>query len=428
MTFLDLGVPEVFMNLLQKQGIQTPTPVQEKAIPLVRKGLDVIAEAPTGTGKTLAFVLPLLAKIKANVAVTQAMIISPTRELAMQTAKVTRSLAEAMGIRMVLVYGGQDIERQKEKLQHTPQLIIATPGRLLDYLRHHAVNLTHVNKVVLDEADELLRLGFLEDVELLLSNLAPDRQLLLFSATLPPRVLSLARRAMRNPVSIQIERPQHLATITQKIIRVKEHEKLEKLCALIDEYAPYLALVFCHTRERAHGIAFALARQGYLADELHGDLSQTQRNLVLRRFRTAKLQILVVTDIAARGLDIEGITHVFSYDLPQDAYWHIHRIGRTGRAGREGVAITFATEREMGRLRRILTEARMTIREEKPLQAKVHATQADSAKHNPAKKFISKAERAKVRAQKISKRRQSPRKVRVKTASRAKSSRAQRRH
>ncbi|MFC2341498.1 MAG: DEAD/DEAH box helicase, partial [Selenomonas artemidis] len=337
MPFAEIGVSEALCTLLKNRGISVPTPVQERAVPAMRAGRDVIAQAQTGTGKTLAFLLPVLEKIKPQGAVVQALVVAPTRELAIQIARVAEPLAALLGIGTVLVYGGADIERQKEKLRRHPQLVIGTPGRLLDHVRLGTLALGSVNKVVLDEADEMLKLGFNEDVETLLGHTAQDYQLALFSATMPERIVQLTKRFMHNPARIKIE-GEHttLENIEQIALSVNEEEKLDRLCASINEEAPYLAMVFCATKERTHALMMALAGRGYLVDALSGNLTQTQRAFVLRQFRAAKLQILCATDIAARGLDIEGVTHVYNSDLPPTVTDYIHRIGRTGRAGARG--------------------------------------------------------------------------------------------
>ena len=354
MPFAEIGVSEALCTLLKNRGISVPTPVQERAVPAMRAGRDVIAQAQTGTGKTLAFLLPVLEKIKPQGAVVQALVIAPTRELAIQIARVAEPLAAALSIGTTLVYGGADIERQKEKLRRHPQLVIGTPGRLLDHVRRGTLSLGSVNKVVLDEADEMLKLGFIEDVETLLGHTAQDYQLALFSATMPERIVQLTKRFMHNPACIKIE-GEHttLENIEQIALSVNEEEKLDRLCASINEEAPYLAMVFCATKERTHALMMALAGRGYLVDALSGNLTQTQRAFVLRQFRAAKLQILCATDIAARGLDIEGVTHVYNYDLPPTVTDYIHRIGRTGRAGARGRAITLVTARQHEKLRKI---------------------------------------------------------------------------
>lgn len=364
-TFKELGSSEPICCVLHSRGISEATPVQEQAIPVVRSGRDVVVQAQTGTGKTLAFLLPILEKIKPQVDVAQALIVTPTRELAVQIAKVAAVIGDAVGIRSLVIFGGQDIERQKQKLHRHPQLIIGTPGRLLDHLRRHTLDLSQVNKIVLDEADEMMRLGFIEDVEVLLRTAAADRQLMLFSATMPDRIRALSVRYMTDPVQIEV-RSEHvtLDAIEQVILDTTEEQKIDQLCACINQDNPYLAMVFCHTKQRVHMVTMALAARGYLVDELHGDLSQVQRALVLKRFRKAELQILCATDIAARGLDIEGVTHVFNYDIPHDAESYIHRIGRTGRAGQHGKAITFVNARQYDFLRRIEAGIRSRIRKE----------------------------------------------------------------
>lgn len=339
--------------------------MQEAAIPLVRAGRDVIVQAQTGTGKTLAFLLPIMEKIKPQADVAQALVVTPTRELAIQIEKVAKTLGAAMDIDALVIYGGQDIERQKQRLRRHPQLIIGTPGRLLDHLRRQTINLSQVNKVVLDEADEMMKLGFIEDVEVLLKACASDRQFMLFSATMPDRVKGLAAQYMHAPENIKIA-AEHvtLDAIEQVIIDSTEETKLDKLCECINGDNPYLGMIFCHTKQRAHQVTMALAARGYLVDELHGDLSQVQRALVLKRFRKAELQLLCATDIAARGLDIEGVTHVFNYDIPHDAESYIHRIGRTGRAGQNGKAITFVNARQYDLLRRIEAGIKNRIKKE----------------------------------------------------------------
>ncbi|MCI7613235.1 MAG: DEAD/DEAH box helicase [Selenomonadaceae bacterium] len=353
-SFNELSVSEGLCAVLARMGIKAPTPVQAEAIPALRNGRDTIVQAQTGTGKTLAFLLPLYDKIKVQADNIQTLILTPTRELTLQIAKVAALLGKAEGVRSLAIYGGQDIERQKQKLGREPHVIIGTPGRILDHMRRRTINFATTNRIVLDEADEMLRRGFLEDVEQILSTMARDRQIMLFSATMPDKIKALAHRYMTDFQHVIIKTENiTLDNIQQRIVDTVEDSKLDKLCELINEQNPYLAMVFCSTRGRVSQVAMALARRGYLADELHGELSQLQRTNVLRKFREAKLQILVTTDIAARGLDIEGVTHVFNYDMPRDTESYIHRIGRTGRAGQQGVAITFVNARQYSQLRRI---------------------------------------------------------------------------
>lgn len=352
--FQELSVSQELCEALNKIGIREATQVQEEAIPALRNGKDTIVQAQTGTGKTLAFLLPLFDKVKVQADNIQTLIITPTRELTLQIAKVAATLGKANGVRSLAIYGGQDIERQKHKLGRDPHVIIGTPGRILDHLRRRTLNFSNTNRIVLDEADEMLRRGFLEDVETILSTMAKDRQIMLFSATMPDKVKALAHRYMHDFQHITIKTENiTLDNIQQRIVDTMEDSKTDKLCELINEQRPYLAMVFCSTRSRVSQVAMALARRGYLADELHGELSQLQRTNVLKKFREAKLQILVTTDIAARGLDIEGVTHVYNYDIPRDTESYIHRIGRTGRAGQQGMAITFVNARQYAQLRRI---------------------------------------------------------------------------
>lgn len=350
--FQTAGLSPAIVSALEKDGIKTMTPVQEAAIPLIRKGFDVIARYPTGSGKTLAFLLPLMERLK-KADVTQALVVSPTRELTLQTARVARPLARVLGVRVTPIFGGEDVFRQKAQLAAVPQLVIATPGRLLDHMRHGTLSIDRVNRVVIDEADEMMRRGFLEDVEKIIEKTARDRQLLLFSATMPARIRALAARFMKRPLEISEGASVSPTAIRHTSIDAEEPAKLNILSKLINERQPYLMMVFCMTRQKASWLAGELIRRGYLADVLHGDLTQAARRLVLRRFRETKLQVLVTTDIASRGLDIPGVTHVVNYDLPRTAEDYIHRVGRTGRAGGDGEAVSLVTRRAQDHFRRI---------------------------------------------------------------------------
>jgi ATP-dependent RNA helicase DeaD len=364
-SFSELNVNKKLCEALLKRGIKLATPVQEKAIPEIRRGADVIVQAQTGTGKTLAFLLPIMEKVKPSVPVVQALIVTPTRELALQITSVAQKIGAGLGIRTITVFGGQAIERQTHKISHGAQIIVGTPGRILDLMRRHKLNLATANKVVLDEADEMLHMGFIEDVEQVLDATASDRQTMFFSATIPDRIRALSRRYMNAPQDIKIvAETVTLAEIEQIIVDTTEDSKLDQLCAMINEMQPYLAMVFCHTKQRVSEVAMALARRGYLVDELHGDLSQAKRTLIMRRFSQAKLQILVATDIAARGIDVEGVTHVFNYDIPHNVESYIHRIGRTGRAGERGKAITFVNARQYDLLRQIEVGIKSRIKKE----------------------------------------------------------------
>ena len=352
--FLMLGIRRKINDYLKENGVTEATPIQEQAIPVLMTGKDLIAQSQTGTGKTLAFLLPILEKIEAGKPHMQALIITPTRELALQISNEAKKLSDKLGINVLSIYGGQDVDRQIKKLKGSIHMVIGTPGRLLDHFRRKTISLSGVSRLVLDEADQMLHMGFLEDVEQIIRQTPVKRQTMLFSATIPPKIRALAARYMHKPADIRVQ-SKHvtLDNIKQIVVEITEQDKLAKLCSMIDEYRPYLAIVFCHTKERVSALASELIQRGYEADELHGDLSQAKREQVLRRFSKAKLQVLVATDIAARGLDIEGVTHVFNYDISHYLESYIHRIGRTGRAGETGTAVTFVIPGEHRYLRMI---------------------------------------------------------------------------
>jgi len=355
--FQQLGIDEQRVRKLKEQGITEPTPVQQESIPLLLQGKDVIARAKTGTGKTLAFMLPILQAIDPKRAYPQALIVAPTRELALQITEEAKKLTagEPDGIKILAVYGGQDVEKQLRKLEGGRHLIIGTPGRLLDHLRRGTLELGGVKQLVLDEADQMLHMGFLDEVEALIHALPYRRQTMLFSATMPAGVKQLAGNYMNQPVDIVIKgaSPIPLEQIQQIVVECTDRSKQDALRAMIEQYNPFLAIIFCRTKRRATTLNEALLAHGYQSDELHGDLSQAKREAVMKRFREAKLQLLVATDVAARGLDVEGVTHVFNYDMPHDVESYIHRIGRTGRAGGNGMAVTFAAGKDLNDLQRI---------------------------------------------------------------------------
>jgi ATP-dependent RNA helicase DeaD len=391
--FSQLGIQHKFIHVLQQNGITAPTPIQSQAIPVLLSGKDLVAQAQTGTGKTLAFLLPVMEKINPGKPHIQALIITPTRELAAQITKEAEKLAAAADISVLPIYGGHTVERQIQKLKSHPQVIIGTPGRILDHLRRKTITLSGVSSLVLDEADQMLHLGFLEEVEELIRNTSGKRQMMLFSATIPARIRSLSAQYMNKPSQLNVHSQNvTLDEIQQSILETPEEDKVDQLCKLIEQHRPYLAMVFCHTKQRAMILNTLLAQRGYETDELHGDLSQVKRERILKRFSEAKLQILVATDIAARGLDIEGVTHVFNYDIPHDAESYIHRIGRTGRAGETGTAITFVTPGEYKYLRIIETGIRSSLKKQKQPAAKPSAAKARhkskpvDATFSPAKK------------------------------------------
>lgn len=361
--FESLGITPKICELLHKQGVDEPTAIQAQAIPPLFKGRDILAQAQTGTGKTFAFLLPSLQQIKTDIHAEQVLVMAPTRELARQIADVADTLAPELGIDVLSLIGGKTIENQLQKLHRHPHVIIGTPGRLLDHCRRHSLDLSGVRRVIVDEADQMLQAGFLEDVDTLIGLTPKRRQLLFFSATVPDKIKGLAKKHMQSPLVLNILEGQTIAleNIEQRIYMMTEEQKLPKLCQMLTDMNPYLAIVFCNTKERTSLLAGKLIAKGFNIGELHGDMSQGRRNQVLRDFAKAKTQILVATDIAARGIDIEGITHVFNFDVPHDVDYYIHRIGRTGRAGSEGLSIMFATAADENWVRRIEHNIHATI-------------------------------------------------------------------
>lgn len=342
--FSALGITPKLSELLHQEGITEPTPVQKQAIPLLLNGQDVIAQAQTGTGKTIAFALPILQRINVEKEQVQALILTPTRELAIQITSELKKLVPAVGVSVLAAYGGQDVEAQIRKLQRSPHIVVATPGRLIDHMKRETVNLGKLQMLVLDEADQMLHMGFLPEVESIITQTPKARQTMLFSATMPDAIRRLAADYMKTPADIRIRSTNvTLDSIKQVVYETTDRGKQQALVHLLERHQPYLAVIFCRTKVRAKKLNEALQELGIESDELHGDLTQAKREQVMKRFRDARLQVLVATDVAARGLDVEGVTHVYNYDVPQDGELYIHRIGRTGRAGQHGTAITLAT-------------------------------------------------------------------------------------
>jgi len=350
-SFISLGVSEPLAQELKLNGITEPTPVQKAAIPKLLQGADMIAKAQTGTGKTLAFTLPILMKLNPQKDQIQALILTPTRELAIQITSELKKLVKVVGATVLACYGGQDVTAQIKKLQNAPHIVVATPGRLLDHLRRGSINIGKISTLVLDEADQMLHMGFLPEVESVIVQTPKARQTLLFSATMPEAIRQLAAQYMNKPQQVDIQTEQvTLKNIKQRVIETTDRNKQSDLIQLLRTQTPFLAVIFCRTKLRASKLTEALQENGFNADELHGDLTQAKREQVMRKFRDMKLQILVATDVAARGLDVEGVSHVYNYDIPLDAESYIHRIGRTGRAGQSGYAITFVAAKDMGKL------------------------------------------------------------------------------
>ncbi|MDR7002707.1 DEAD/DEAH box helicase [Neobacillus niacini] len=364
--FIELGISKELTENLRSFGIATPTPIQSKAIPFVMKGKDVIAQAQTGTGKTFAFILPILEKIDANALHVQALIVTPTRELALQiTEEIKKLIQDREEVNVLAVYGGQDVDKQLKKLKKNVQIVVGTPGRLLDHIRRGTLDLSKVNFLVLDEADQMLHIGFLGEVEDIIKETPKNRQTMLFSATIPDEVRKLANKHMREPEYIQVERRQGpAANVKQIAIHTIDRAKQATLIQLVETHRPFLAVIFCRTKRRVSKLYDVLKSHGFSCDELHGDLSQSKREQVMKRFRDAETQLLIATDVAARGLDVEGVTHVFNYDIPQDAESYVHRIGRTGRAGMKGLAITFYSSADRPTLDMIEKELNIRIQKQ----------------------------------------------------------------
>lgn len=364
--FIELGISKELTENLRSFGIATPTPIQSKAIPFVMKGKDVIAQAQTGTGKTFAFILPILEKIDANALHVQALIVTPTRELALQiTEEIKKLIQDREEVNVLAVYGGQDVDKQLKKLKKNVQIVVGTPGRLLDHIRRGTLDLSKVNFLVLDEADQMLHIGFLGEVEDIIKETPKNRQTMLFSATIPDEVRKLANKHMREPEYIQVEKRQGpAANVKQIAIHTIDRAKQATLIQLVETHRPFLAVIFCRTKRRVSKLYDVLKSHGFSCDELHGDLSQSKREQVMKRFRDAETQLLIATDVAARGLDVEGVTHVFNYDIPQDAESYVHRIGRTGRAGMKGLAITFYSSADRPTLDMIEKELNIRIQKQ----------------------------------------------------------------
>ncbi|MCA9936270.1 MAG: DEAD/DEAH box helicase [Anaerolineales bacterium] len=362
--FTTLNLRPQLVQAVSELGFSKPTPIQTAVIPPMLAGQDIIGQAQTGTGKTAAFALPILHNLTATQGKPQALVVAPTRELALQVARAVHDYGRFLDMHVLAIYGGQPYGRQKNRLKRGVDVVVGTPGRLLDLIKQNALDLSEVRTVVLDEADEMLSMGFIEDIETILQSTPENRQTALFSATLPNEIRSLANRYMRDPQSITIQR-KHLtvSSIEQRYCLVNEEDKLGVLTRLFEVEDISSALIFAQTRAGTGELANELSVRGFPAEPLNGDLSQDAREQVLNRFRNKQISVLVATDVAARGLDIDDISHVFNFDLPRDPEIFVHRVGRTGRAGKTGIAISLVTPRERGRLRRIEGYARQKLTE-----------------------------------------------------------------
>ena len=372
------------VRAIREMGFEKLSPIQEQAIPYLLQGEDIIGQAQTGTGKTAAFGIPAIQHINPDVKKLQTIILCPTRELAIQAAEELRKIAKYMhGIKVLPVYGGQDISRQIAGLRGV-QIIVGTPGRVMDHMRRHTIKLALVNMVVLDEADEMLNMGFREDMELILGQIPGEHQTALFSATMPKPILEITDRFQKDAKLVKVAAKElTIPLVSQKFYRVKNQDKDAACVRLLEYYQPKLTLIFCNTKKKVDELADLLKQQGFQAEGLHGDLSQAQRDVAMNRFRNGGASILIATDVAARGIDVDDVEAVINYDIPQDIEYYVHRIGRTGRAGRKGRSFTFANSREIYKIREIERVCHTTITEKKlPGAAKVLKAKADKYLNN----------------------------------------------
>lgn len=365
--FEDMNISNEICRAVLDMGFEEATPIQSQAIPVILESKDIIGQSQTGTGKTAAFGIPLLERINPEDRRLQALILCPTRELAIQVSEEFRKLLKYKdNIRVLPIYGGQPIDRQIAALRKGTQVVIGTPGRVMDHMRRRTIKAETVQMMVLDEADEMLDMGFREDIETILVKIPEEHQTLLFSATLSPEILDITKRFQKNPEFIKIVRKElTVPNIEQYYFDVKEKTKLDALCRIIDVYDPKLAMVFCNTKKRVDDLVEMLQGRGYFAEGLHGDLKQAQRDKVMQKFRNGTIEILVATDVAARGIDVDDIDVVFNYDVPQDEEYYVHRIGRTGRAGKAGKAFTFCVGKEIYKLRDIMRYTKTKIQQQK---------------------------------------------------------------
>ncbi|AKC62738.1 DEAD/DEAH box helicase [Clostridium sporogenes] len=360
--FEELGLSDNIIDILKNQRIIEPTPIQEESIMLIKNGNDVIAEAQTGTGKTLAFLLPMFENISPDINAIQGLIITPTRELAIQITEEAMKLKKAKDLNILAAYGGKDIGSQIKKLKNNIHLVIATPGRLLDHLNRNTLNFKDLKTLVLDEADEMLLMGFKNEVRSIIDNTPRKRQTLCFSATMNSEVKKLAYKNMRDPKLVIIEKEEvTLKNIKQVLIETTDRRKQEDLCKILDKENPFMAIIFCRTKRRVDNLEEDLYKKGYNCEKLHGSITQPKRERIMRSFKNLEIQYLIATDVAARGLDITGVTHVFNYDIPENAESYIHRIGRTGRAGEKGYTFLFVAPKDEATLSTIEKKIKLKI-------------------------------------------------------------------
>jgi len=352
----DSGIDDRILRAVKEMGFEVMTPIQSQAMPVIMEGMDVIGQAQTGTGKTAAFGIPLLQRVDPEDKSLQAIVLCPTRELAIQAATEIRGFAKFMhGIKVLPVYGGQDISKQIRSLKSDVQVVVGTPGRVMDHIRRHTIKMKTIRMVVLDEADEMLNMGFREDIETILEEAPKERQTLLFSATMPKPIMEITKNYQKpDAVLVKIVKKElTIPLVKQYYYEVPSKSKEEVVCRLLDYYAPKRSLIFCNTKRMVDELSEKLKGRGYFAEGLHGDLSQNQRDTVMNLFRNGNADILIATDVAARGIDVDDVEAVFNYDVPQDIEYYVHRIGRTGRAGKKGRSFTLVTGREIYKIREI---------------------------------------------------------------------------
>ncbi len=364
--FKKLGLSDNTVAALEKKGFTDPTPIQERTIPmLLSETTDIVAQASTGTGKTAAFGLPIIERADESVRAVQSLVLAPTRELAIQVADEINSLKGKGRLRVVPVYGGQYIGMQLKSLRQGVDVVVGTPGRILDHLNRGSLDLSNIDMAVLDEADEMCDMGFIDDIRDILSQSNPDRQTLLFSATMPPQVMRIASEFMGDYKTVSVKPKKNEAPLTSQVFHeIAESDRFEALCRVIDAEPDFRGLIFCRTRADADEVASRLAERGYPAEPIHGDLNQARREHILGKFRNASIDILVATDVAARGIDVPDLSHVVNFALPQDPKTFVHRVGRTGRAGKEGKAVTLIAPREYRKLMFICRTTGMNIAKE----------------------------------------------------------------
>ena len=355
MKFTDLLLKKELLDTLTQMGFEEPTPIQQQAIPLALQGKDLIGQAQTGTGKTAAFGLPLLQHLDRNQSAIQGLVVTPTRELAIQVQEELYRLGKGVRARVYVVYGGTSLSKQIERIKRQqPQIIVGTPGRLLDLIQRKVLKFNHLQTLVLDEADEMLNMGFIEDIKAIIQATPKNRQTLLFSATMPPAIRDLSGQFLTQPELVKIEAQSVTADLVEQYFtKCRDDEKFDFLTRFLDVQTPKQAIIFCRTKKRVDEVGRGLSLRGYQAEMIHGDITQQKRTSVINAFRKEEVELLVATDVAARGLDISGVTHVYNYDISQDPESYVHRIGRTGRAGNEGISLTLVQPNEMAYLREI---------------------------------------------------------------------------